>query len=64
MQRGRQDETPTQFGPFFDRTELVGSDPRTKDAPASSTAEAAILKKSPITGQPNSKVRCESTVVR
>ena len=55
MQRGRQDETPTQFGLFFDRTELVGSDPRTKDAPASSTAEAAILKNSPITGQPNRK---------
>ena len=41
MQRGRQDETPTQFGPF-DRTELVGSDPRTKDAAASSIAEAAV----------------------
>ena len=42
MQRGRQDETPTQFGPLLNRTELVGSDPRTKDAAASSIAEAAV----------------------
>lgn len=56
MQRGRQDETPTQFGPFFDRTELVASDPRTKDAitPASSKAEAAVSKNPLITA--NSKL--------
>ena len=45
MQRGRQDETPTQFGPLFDRTELVASAPLMKDASkhASSKAEVAVL---------------------
>lgn len=48
MQRGRQDETPTQFGPLFDRTELVASVRWMKDAitPASSIAEVAVLKNS------------------
>lgn len=44
MQRGRQDETPTQFGPLFDRTELASA-PLMKDASkhASSKAKVAVL---------------------
>lgn len=47
MQRGRQEETPTQFGPL-DRTEFVASDPCTRDAMtvASNIVEVAVLQRS------------------